>query len=41
MELRNIVPGILDSGQQGRHRRKEHAFGLRGRRKWNDLREQH
>ena len=42
MELRHMVPRILDSGQQGRHRCKEHTFELSGRRQWwNDLREQH
>ena len=37
-----MVPRILDAGQQGRHRCKEHAFGLSGRRQeWNDLRGKH
>ena len=40
MESRKIVPVILCSGQQRRHRHKEQTFGHTGRRTgWDDLRE--
>jgi len=40
MEFRNMVPMILHAGQQRRHKCKEQAFGLSGRRQeWDYLRE--
>ena len=40
MESRKMVPTILHTGQQIRHRHKDQTFGLNGRRGWDDLREQ-
>jgi len=42
MEFRKMVLIILHAGRQRRHRDKEQAFGLSGRRRgWDDLREEH
>ena len=42
MELRKTVLAILHARQQRRHRCKEQAFGVSGRRQgWDDLRQQH
>ena len=34
-----MISMILCAGQQRRHRHKEQTFGLSGRRRWDDLRE--
>ena len=42
MEFRNMVPMVLHTAQQRRHRYKELTFGLSERRtEWDDLAEYH
>ena len=42
MESRKMVLMILNVGWQKKHRHKKQTFGHgRGRREWDDLREQH